>query len=216
METRTERLGPADHRFRPGQGPDDAERAAMTAAIAEIDDRLDRIIPDDGGRVVERIAEQVRASFAARETGVTPATIYDGFLIALPGRSAPAASEAVRRILRSEAPPDYSRVYQPKPGELAALTKAIEGEWRLERDRLKRLLRLPVQTRALTAREPDASPEEVARARAVLDRMRKAREDRQAAMTAGAEARSRTPGLSPAARVAALTAGRRAASEGKP
>lgn len=139
LEGRRQTISPGLYCFRPGEGPNAEERRAAEAWVAEVVQRLNDTIPADGGKIVE----EVYASFKTRDVKTTDQQIYDGYLIALPERSAPAVREALRRIMRDEAPKEYSRVFVPTPGELAMLARTIEAEWRLEATRLAKALVMP-------------------------------------------------------------------------
>lgn len=143
LEGRRQTISPGLYCFRPGEGPNAEERRAAEAWVAEVVQRLNDTIPADGGQIVEEVSEQVYASFKTRDAKTTDQQIYDGYLIALPERSAPAVREALRRIMRDEAPKEYSRVFVPTPGELAMLARTIEAEWRLEATRLAKALVMP-------------------------------------------------------------------------
>lgn len=171
LEARTVEVAPADYRFRPGGALSDVERGAIIQEIAILSRRLGDLVPEDGGTVVGEVAEQAFASFKTRNARTTDETIYDGFLIALPGRSDAAVREAVRRMIRHEAGPDYSKVYVPTATEVACLAQAIETEWRVEAGRLELLLtRQEMEPRAAGA----MSPEWTARMRAMNERLTRA------------------------------------------
>jgi hypothetical protein len=198
LEARTIRVSPGVYRYPEGGGMTAGERTAALASIAQLEARLAATVPDDGGTIAESVAEQVYASFKARDGKSNEQTIYDGFLIALPGRAVAAVREAVRRIIRSEAPAKYSRTFVPTAGELAELSMAIEDQWRLDRARLVRLLDLvEIEPVEQPSRPTDAM---LAAARAQVAR---------SAEAITAERGQAVPRVSPAAAVAAETTARR-------
>lgn len=157
IEVRTVRLEPGRYAFPTGRGLTDAERGAIDALEDELSDRLaDRVDEVDDVDVIREVANQVDASFKAREGQASAWTVFRGFVLALAGRSVPALREALRRLLNDEAPAEYSRTFAPTPADLAKLTGEVEAEWKLERDRLLRLRSLP----ELEARPLERQPSE--------------------------------------------------------
>ncbi len=180
IEARTIRLDAGAYVYPAGRGLTQAERRTIAHTMADIAGRLAQPVPEDGGQIVAWVAGQVHTSFKARDVSATKQQTYDGFLIALPGRSEPAVREAVRRLLRDEAPPELSRTFAPTPAEVSKLTRSIESEWRLEHDRLAWLVSLPEVE--LPEPEPQPTPEEMERVR---ERVRR--------LTAGAASRRGLP-----------------------
>lgn len=203
LEARTIKVAPGLYRFPAGRGLTANDRQVISFETFRLANLLAETVPNDGGRVVEEIAEQVCASFVANDRNNADQAIYDGYAIALPGRAAAAVYEAVQRILRDEAPPEYSRKFRPQPGEIAQLSRAVEKEWALERVRLERLLTLEEQPPSPP--EPEMTEEERA---AVRDRARRLIAGAARHRSAGAQA-SET-GESAGARVAADIARRKA------
>ncbi len=208
LEARTIKLAPGVYRFPAGKGLTANDRQAIAFETERLRGLLAETVPNDGGRVVEEIAEQVCASFAANDRRNSDQAIYDGYAIALPGRAVVAVYEAVQRIMRDEAPPEYSRKFRPQPGEIAQLSRAIESEWSLELRRLEQILTLAVHV--LPSPEPAMSEEQRAEIR-----------ERACRLIAGAAGRRAEPvprsdsGTSAGARVAADIARRKAKREDK-
>ncbi|WP_416358209.1 hypothetical protein ACLNGM_09985 [Aureimonas phyllosphaerae] len=168
LEARRVRLGPGLYRWPAGGALTAVERRTVLGELADLRGLLRTTVPGDGGMIVEEVADQICASFAKKEGGNDDA-VYDGFLIALPGRSCAAVREAVRRLIRSEAPKKYSRKWRPEPAELAELTQAIETEWTVAEQRLLRLLELEEEARVEP--EPQPSAEEMAAVRERVKRL---------------------------------------------
>jgi hypothetical protein len=196
LEARTVKVAPGLYRFPAGAALTADDRQVVSFEVFRLRGLLADTVPNDGGRVVEEIAEQVCASFVANDRKNSDQAIYDGYAIAFPGRAVAAVYEAVQRIIRDEAPPEYSRKFRPQPGEIAQLARAIETEWGLEQRRLERLLTLDVQEPPPI--EPKMTEEERA---AIRERVRR--------LTAGVAGRHSIPvpgsdsGGSAGARVAA-------------
>ena len=103
LETRTIRTHDKRTLFRPGAGLMDAERAAIAARIGELDrDLAYRAGPDEP--VIEWVARQLMASMKSRRDGDDAALVADGFMIALEGQPVAAIREAVRGVLRRQWP----------------------------------------------------------------------------------------------------------------
>lgn len=163
LEARTIKLAPGVYRFPVGKELTANDRQVIAFETARLRGLLVETVPNDGGQVVEQVAEQVCASFAANDRRNSDQAIYDGYAIALPGRAVAAVYEAVQRIMRDEAPPEYSRKFRPQPGEIAQLSRAIEREWSLELRRLEQLQTLAVHV--LPPPEPEMTEEQRAEIR---------------------------------------------------
>ena len=196
---RTRRVAPGLVRFAAGAAPTDEECTAAFAIVV----RLERdLAPGFDVDALKSEVRQLKASMTKPADGFDAPGMVAALIRVLPGRSGAAFSEAVRRVLDDDMPDDFSLVYMPTVPQLIRLTKTVEGEWRVAAERLRRILE--AKEDEPPAPELELTPEQ----RADLDRriaalgMKVPPPDRPAPV--------KLDGTSPAARVAAMTAGRKA------